>query len=95
MSWWIWWVNIKSGSIAALSDMSAALADLHARARAAGRDPATIPISFFCVHAASMERLERYRALGAVRTVVRAPTTGREEIFPFLDRYAEIAQKLA
>lgn len=75
--------------------MPAALADLHERARAAGRDPASIPVSFFCVHAASLERLERYRALGAVRTVVRAPTAGREDILPFLDRYAEIAQKLA
>ena len=42
-----------------------------------------------------MERLERYRSLGAVRTVVRAPTVGREEILPFLDRYAEIALKVA
>ena len=75
--------------------MPASIADLHERARAAGRDPGSIPISFFCVHAAGIERLERYRSLGAVRTVVRAPTAGREEILPFLDRYAEIARKLA
>ena len=85
------WIPVET----AIADMPASIADLHERARAAGRDPASLPISFFCVHAAGMERLERYRSLGAVRTVVRAPTTGRDEILPFLDRYAEIARKLA
>jgi probable F420-dependent oxidoreductase len=85
------WIPVET----AIRDMPAAIADLHARARAAGRDPQAIPISFFCVHAAGMERLERYRDLGAVRTVVRAPTSGREEILPFLDRYAKIAATLA
>lgn len=85
------WIPVET----AIADMSASIADLHERARAAGRDPGSIPISFFCVHAAGMERLERYRSLGAVRTVVRAPTAGRDEILPFLDRYAEIARKLA
>jgi probable F420-dependent oxidoreductase len=85
------WIPVET----AIADMSASIADLHDRARAAGRAPGSLPISFFCVHAASMERLERYRSLGAVRTVVRAPTAGREEILPFLDRYADIARKLA
>jgi alkanesulfonate monooxygenase SsuD/methylene tetrahydromethanopterin reductase-like flavin-dependent oxidoreductase (luciferase family) len=85
------WIPVET----AIADMPASIADLHARARATGRDPGSIPISFFCVHAAGIERLERYRSLGAVRTVVRAPTAGREEILPFLDRYAEIARKLA
>jgi alkanesulfonate monooxygenase SsuD/methylene tetrahydromethanopterin reductase-like flavin-dependent oxidoreductase (luciferase family) len=85
------WIPVET----AIADMPASIADLHERARAAGRDPGSIPISFFCVHAAGIERLERYRSLGAVRTVVRAPTAGREEILPFLDRYAEIARKLA
>jgi probable F420-dependent oxidoreductase len=85
------WIPVET----AIADMPASIADLHERARAAGRTPGSLPISFFCVHAASMERLERYRSLGAVRTVVRAPTSGREEILPFLDRYADIARKLA
>ncbi len=85
------WIPVET----AIADMPASIADLHDRARAAGRTPGSLPISFFCVHAASMERLERYRALGAVRTVVRAPTSGRAEILPFLDRYADIARKLA
>ncbi len=85
------WIPVET----AIADMPASIADLHDRARAAGRTPGSLPISFFCVHAASMERLERYRSLGAVRTVVRAPTSGREEILPFLDRYADIARKLA
>ncbi len=78
-----------------IDDMSAAIADLHECARQAGRDPASIPISFFCVDAPDLRRLERYKELGGIRTVVRIPTEGREVILPFLDRYAEIARKLA
>jgi len=83
------WIPVET----AIADMPASIKDLHERAHTAGRDPKSIPISFFCVHAASVERLERYRSLGAVRTVVRAPTAGRDAILPFLDRYAEIARK--
>ena len=85
------WIPVET----AIDDMPAAIADLHDKARAAGRDPDSIPISFFLVHAPGMGRLERYKELGAVRTVVRAPTAGRDEVLPFLDRYAEIARQLA
>ena len=84
------WIPVET----AIDDMPAAIADLHDKARAAGRDPATIPISFFLVHAPGMGRLARYTELGAVRTVVRAPTAGRDEVLPFLDKYAEIARQL-
>ncbi len=84
------WIPVET----AIADMPAAIADLHDRARAAGRAPESIPISFFLVHAPGMGRLERYRALGAIRTVVRAPSAGREEVLPFLDKYAEIAHRL-
>lgn len=84
------WIPVET----AIADMPAAIADLHDKAREAGRDPNAIPISFFLVHAPGLGRLERYKELGAVRTVVRAPTAGRDEILPFLDNYAEIAQKL-
>ena len=85
------WIPVET----AIEDMPGAIADLHDKAHEAGRDPHSIPLSFFLVHAPGMGRLERYKALGAVRTVVRAPTAGRDEILPFLDNYAEIAQKLA
>ena len=85
------WIPVET----AIDDMPAAIADLHDKARAAGRDPASIPISFFLVHAPGMGRLARYKELGAVRTVVRAPTAGRDEVLPFLDKYAEIARQLA
>ncbi len=84
------WIPVET----AIDDMPAAIADLHDKARAAGRDPASIPISFFLVHAPGMGRLARYKELGAVRTVVRAPTAGRDEVLPFLDKYAEIARQL-
>jgi probable F420-dependent oxidoreductase len=85
------WIPIET----AIADMEASIADLHERARLAGRAPESIPITFFCVHAPGMGRLERYKSLAAVRAVVRAPTAGREAILPFLDHYAEVAQKLA
>lgn len=85
------WIPVES----LVDDIQAAIAEVHERARQVGRDPASIPLSFFCIHAPSVERLERYKGLGAVRTVVRAPTEGRDAILPFLDRYAEIARKLA
>lgn len=84
------WIPVET----AIDDMPAAIADLHDKARAVGRDPASIPISFFLVHAPGMGRLARYKELGAVRTVVRAPTAGRDEVLPFLDKYAEIARQL-
>lgn len=84
------WIPVET----AIDDMPAAIADLHDKARAAGRDPASIPISFFLVHAPGMGRLARYKELGAVRTVVRAPTAGRDEVLPFLDKYAEVARQL-
>ena len=80
---------------ALIPDMPAAIADLHQRAQEAGRDPNSIPISFFCIDAPDRERLERYKALGAVRTVVRAPTEGRDIILPFLDEYAKIVEQVA
>ena len=78
-----------------IGDWPAALADLNARAEKAGRAPGSIPISFFCIDTPDEQRLERYRDMGAVRTAVRIPTEGREVILPFLDTYAEIAQRLA
>ena len=77
-----------------LPDMPAATADLHERARAAGRDPGSIPLSFCCVDAPDMETLERLRACEPVRTVVRAPTEGRDVVLPFLDEYAKISEQL-
>lgn len=78
-----------------IDDWPAAVADLNERMEKAGRTPGSIPISFFCIDTPDEQRLERYRDMGAVRTAVRIPTEGREVILPFLDTYAEIAQRLA
>ena len=77
-----------------IDDWPAAVADLNERAEKAGRAPGSIPISFFCIDTPDEQRLGRYRDMGAVRTAVRIPTEGREVILPFLDKYAEIAQRL-
>ncbi len=77
-----------------IDDWPAAVADLNERMEKAGRAPGSIPISFFCIDTPDEQRLGRYRDMGAVRTAVRIPTEGREVILPFLDEYAEIAQRL-
>lgn len=77
-----------------IDDWPTAVADLHERAERAGRDPASIPLSFFCIDSPDEKRLARYRDLGAVRTAVRIPTEGSDVILPFLDRYARVAETL-
>lgn len=85
------WIPVES----IIDDWQSAISDLNERAIRAGRDPKTIPISFFCIDVPERDRLVRYRDLGAVRTAVRIPTEGREVILPFLDKYAEIGRTLA
>jgi probable F420-dependent oxidoreductase len=58
--------------------------ELHALARAAGRNPAALSITVFCFSAPSAQTLERYRRLGAERVVVVAPRQP-EALMHFLD----------
>ena len=77
-------------------DMSADLADLRERLEKAGREPDSVSISMFDIESTPEEDLLRYRDYGCVeRAIVRCPTEGRDVVLPWLDRYAEIARKLA
>jgi probable F420-dependent oxidoreductase len=69
----------------------AALADLRARAAAAGRDMKTISVSVFGPKA-DRETLDRYRDAGVSRVILRLPSEGRDAVLPLLDRYAPLAR---
>lgn len=61
--------------------------ELHQQARAAGRDPASVPVSIFFARpdAAALAGL---RAAGVSRAIFGLPSEGREKILPMLDAYA-------
>lgn len=70
-----------------LDDLSAAIADLHRRAVAAGRDPHSMPISVFAFAVPTSDHLKRYQDMGVERVVVVCPRR-LSEALPFLDRLA-------
>jgi probable F420-dependent oxidoreductase len=61
------------------------LPEFRKMATAAGRDPASIPITVFGV-AEDRELIERYRAAGVARLVFNLPPSKAEEVLPILDR---------
>ena len=61
---------------------------------AAGRDPASLPVSIFGAPA-DLDRLRRYRDLGIARAIVALPSASSDEILPVLDRWAELIRNTA
>ncbi len=79
--------------IAGRDDVLAGIADLRARAEAAGRDPRTISVTIFGAPA-SPQRIEEYRSAGVERVVFGLPPAERDVVLPILDRYAELMRTL-
>lgn len=77
-----------------LEDLPDAIADLHAKAEAAGRDPTSIPVSVFAFDAADEDALMKYREMGVERVVLVAPRH-TPQVMPFLDRFSAMVPKLA
>jgi probable F420-dependent oxidoreductase len=65
------------------------LPEFRKMATAAGRDPASIPITVFGV-AEDRELIERYREAGVARLVFNLPPSKAEEVLPLLDRCASL-----
>ena len=65
------------------------LPEFRKMATAAGRDPASIPITVFGV-AEDRELIERYREAGVARLVFNLPPSKAEEVLPILDRCASL-----
>jgi alkanesulfonate monooxygenase SsuD/methylene tetrahydromethanopterin reductase-like flavin-dependent oxidoreductase (luciferase family) len=68
------------------------LPDFTKMATAAGRDPATIPITIFGV-AEGPDLIKRYRDAGVARLVVNLPAAQADEVLPLLDRCARLMQR--
>jgi alkanesulfonate monooxygenase SsuD/methylene tetrahydromethanopterin reductase-like flavin-dependent oxidoreductase (luciferase family) len=65
------------------------LPDFQKMATAAGRDPATIPITIFGV-AEDLDLIKRYRDAGVARMVFNLPPAQTDEVLPLLDRCARL-----
>jgi probable F420-dependent oxidoreductase len=63
--------------------------DLHRRAEAAGRDPASLSVSIFWGRP-DRGAIERMEQAGAERMIFRLPSAGRDTVLPLLDEYAEL-----
>jgi probable F420-dependent oxidoreductase len=72
-------------------DVTNFLPQFHALARAAGRDPAELPITIFRV---PPERLGHYQELGVSRVVISLPAGQRDAIEPILDEWAPLLQRM-
>jgi probable F420-dependent oxidoreductase len=76
----------------AYGDVLGLLPDFRAMAAAAGRDPATIPITVFGV-AEDAELIARYAEAGVARVVFSLPSARADEILPQLDRCAGLMRQ--
>ena len=76
-----------------IDDLPAAIDDLHRRAEAAGRDPASLPVSVFAFEEPAPDLLQRYRNLGVERVVIVSPRR-LDDALPFLDRLAPLIASL-
>lgn len=75
-------------------DLGAEIADLHARARAAGRDPASIGVSVYAAPA-DLVALRGYAQAGVRRAILGLPPRPREEALRTLDTYARTMREFA
>jgi probable F420-dependent oxidoreductase len=76
----------------AYGDVLGLLPTFRTMATAAGRDPATIPITIFGV-AEDLDLIGRYRDAGAARLVFSLPPARADEVLPLLDRCAELMRQ--
>jgi hypothetical protein len=69
------------------------IADLRARATAAGRDPASIAVTL-CGVPADPETLRGFAPAGVHRAIFALPSKERDTVLPLLDRYAAVAAEV-
>ena len=77
-------------SIAHPGELAERIALLHRRAADAGRDPASIEVTVFCLERTPPDRVTEYREMGAARVVLRPPVESAERLEEFLAAYAPL-----
>ena len=76
-------------------DMLADIDDLNQRLVALGREPDSVEITIFDVYETCEEDLKKYADLGlCARAVPRCPTEDKDSVLRWLDKYAEIGQRI-
>lgn len=73
--------------------MSEFLPQFKQMSAAAGRDPATLPITIFGARD-NLDRVRRYRGQGIARVETTLPSAPSSEILPLLDRRAELISRI-
>lgn len=76
-----------------VEDLPAAIADLHARCRKHGRNPAEIEISIFWAPD-DVDKLRHYRELGVHRVIMGTPALPTDETLELLDHFADLKRQL-
>ncbi len=74
-------------------DVTAFLPEFRKLAEAAGRDPATLPVTIFSAPE-DLATLRRYRDVGVVRAVVSLPSEHADSVLPILDRWAKLIPQI-
>ena len=76
-------------------DMKADVEDLRARLEANGRDPGSVAISMFDIFETAEDDLKRFVDYGFVeRAMPRCPIEDKDTVLRWLDKYAEIGQRI-
>ena len=77
----------------AVRDMPAAIKDLHAQAKAKGRDPQSIEVSLFWAPP-DADGLRQYQDMGIARGVLALPSVPKDDVLKMLDGMAGLVDKV-
>ncbi len=75
-------------------DITTKLPEFREMAKAAGRDPASIPVTVYGAPE-NLDRLKAYRDQGIERAIFEAPSAGADAVLPLLDQYADLMRRCA
>ena len=70
-----------------------AIADLHRRAAAAGRDPASLAVTLYGLPP-DVDAVRPFVTAGVTRGIFALPSADRDTVLPLLDRYTEVVAAL-
>ncbi|HZR71059.1 MAG TPA: LLM class F420-dependent oxidoreductase [Burkholderiales bacterium] len=73
----------------AVPDLAGMIEKLHAKARAAGRDPKSLSVTLFWTPP-DADQLKRLEEIGVERGILAVPSESRDKVVSILDRYAPL-----